>query len=177
MADSSRQHTTTIRLRTDNDLPACVSVLERVYAKDSYPIQGVENALSFLKGPCIGPAWVAERAGGIVGQASIGEPRPDSVAVSSWRQTHGKSHGIALLERLFVDPEHRGSGVAAQLINEAVRWSQNNGVRLVLLVLIKDVVALKLYKRLGWVQFATTTYHYGRDQEMEGYCLVSPARQ
>ncbi|KAF2210579.1 hypothetical protein CERZMDRAFT_85912 [Cercospora zeae-maydis SCOH1-5] len=164
-----------IRNREHNDLPACVRVLERVYAQDRYPVQGTAQAESFLSNQDIHPAWVAAVDDKIVGHVAIGKAKTSDVSVALWRETHQQDIAIAVLERLFVDPDHRGSGVAAKLMQAAVAWSAKEELRLVLFALAKDVGAAKLYERLGWVQFGTATYRYGDGQEMDAWCYVSPS--
>lgn len=170
-------HEVEIRHREDVDLPACIAVLKRVFAKDRYPVQGTTQAESFLSSENIKPAFVAVFNDNVIGHVAVGKATDDDVAVALWRQLHvnNTSEPVAVLERLFVDPDNRGYGVAAKLINAAVTWSAQAGLRLVLFALAKDTTAAKLYERLGWRHFGTTAYHYGDGEEMDAWCYVSPA--
>jgi GNAT superfamily N-acetyltransferase len=163
-----------IRIRTTDDLPACVETLTRVYDTDRYPVQGVEGAQDFLGDPHIDPAWVAVKGGSVVGHIAIGKATGDDPSVALWWEKHPGAP-IAVLERLFVDPDHRGVGLAARLIETAVSWSRGAGLRLVLFALVKDVGAARLYARLGWEFFGSSCYRYGAGLEMEALCYVSPA--
>lgn len=164
-----------IRPRLDGDLPECIEVLERVYQKDGYPVGIDGNYLPFLQSALIEHSWVAEIDGSIVGHVAIGKATNDDVAVALWRQRFPEVENIAVMERLFVDPQARGNGVAGKLIETAVNWGKETSVRLVLFVLLKDKNATALYQRLGWTQFGTTTFRYGDGQRMKALCFVSPS--
>ncbi|EGP89946.1 unnamed protein product [Zymoseptoria tritici ST99CH_1A5] len=166
----------TIRTRSASDLDACVEVLKAVYDNDGYPVQGVEEAKSFLSGDSIRQAWICEQDDQIVGHVAASSKTPESdVSVALWTQDHADDPSdIAVLERLFVDPYSRGLGVAGKLIDAAVAWSHEKDMRLVLFALEKDRVAAKLYERLGWSHFGTTTYHYDNGKTMAALCFVSP---
>ncbi|KAI5360681.1 Putative GNAT domain, acyl-CoA N-acyltransferase [Septoria linicola] len=166
-------HQVKIRQRQEEDLSTCVAVLERVYATDGYPVQGTAHAEAFLSNESIGPAWVATVADRIVGHVAVGKAANSDVAVALWRQSHPEDP-IAVLERLYVDPDHRGSGVAAQLIKAVMVWSAESDLRLVLFALEKDKPAMRLYERLHWTHFGTTTYRYGDGQTMDAWCYASP---
>lgn len=162
-----------IRRREHKDLPACVKVLERVYDQDGYPVQGTAQAESFLSNEDITLAWVAVIDNKIVGHVAMGRAKISDLSVALWRKTH-QDDAIAVLERLFVDPDSRGSGVAAKLVQAAVAWGAQEGTRLVLYALAKDIAAARLYERLGWAHFGTATYRYGDGQEMDAWCYSSP---
>lgn len=161
------------RLRTGKDLDGCVDCLKHVYAKDRYPVQGVANAKAFLTGPAVQQAWVAESDHNIKGHVAASKASESDVSVALWWQKHPDSK-IAFLGRLFVDPDSRGSGVAARLIAEAMNWAKERGIRLVLFALEKDRDAARVYERLGWTHFGTTVYRYGDSLQMDALCFVSP---
>ncbi|CAK1360195.1 hypothetical protein CB0940_06280 [Cercospora beticola] len=162
-----------IRRREHKDLPACVKVLERVYNQDGYPVQGTAHAESFLSNQDITSAWVAVIDSKIVGHVAIGKAKTSDLSAALWRKTH-QDDAIAVLERLFVDPDSRGSGVVAKLVQAAVAWGAERGMRLVLYALAKDIAAARLYERLGWAHFGTATYRYGDGQEMDAWGYSSP---
>ena len=193
--------TTTIRPRDPSDLPSCASLLARVYARDGYPVQGVSHAIEFLSSPSTLAAWVAEeeeikdaaattnnpsnqpssKPSSILGHVSLTSPTPTSTdpAVALWRSQH-PSEPIAVLERLFVDPDARGQGLAAKLLHAASGEAEKRGLRVVLFALVKDEGAMRLYERVGWREFGRRMYGYldgeGREAEMEAVCFVGPER-
>lgn len=169
-----------IRERTSSDLPACASVLARVYAKSGYPVQGVEDAIPFLTGPSTLKAWVSTVSPSpseVIGHVAMSSPDLSDPAVKLWYKQHGQNdEPIAVLERLFVDPAAQGRGVAAALIRAVVEEGRERGWRLVLFALVKDAGAMRLYEMLGWEVFGRDTYHFGegKQENMEAVCYVSP---
>lgn len=180
--------TNTIRPRQPADLPSCASLLTRVYEKDRYPVQGVSRAMEFLSSPSTLAAWVAASQpeidtgatenGKITGHVALTSPSPSDPSVALWyAQKHPEP--IAVLERLFVDPEARGQGLAEKLMRAACEEAGRRGLKAVLFTLIKDVGAMRLYERVGWREFGRSMYaytdHEGRETEMEAVCYVGPS--
>jgi ribosomal protein S18 acetylase RimI-like enzyme len=67
-----------------------------------------------------------------------------------------------ILNDLYVAPEHRRSGVARLLLNEAARFARTVGaIELSLSTAHSNTAAQKLYESLGWVL----------DEKYRSYCL------
>lgn len=164
-----------IRPRAEEDLDGCVACLKHVYAQDRYPVQGVADTEAFLNDSAIQQAWVVESNGKITGHVAVSTAMDSDISVALYWQKQPEAK-IAVLERLFVDPDSRGSGVAARLIAQAVAWADERVIRLVLFALEKDRDAARLYERLGWTHFGTQTYRYGDGQQMDAHCFISPYR-
>lgn len=179
----------TIRPRQPADLPACVSLLARVYEKDRYPVQGVSRAVEFLSSPSTLAAWVATpspaefsgnnsnvQSAKIMGHVALTSPSTSDPAVALW-YGQKRPEPIAVLERLFVDPEARGQGLAQKLLRTVSEEAEKRGLKAVLFALIKDAGAMRLYERKGWVEFGRSMYaytdHEGRQTEMEAVCYVA----
>lgn len=162
-----------IRSRTNADLDQCAAILCRVYAASGYPVEGVADPEKKLCSGDFEQVYVAERDGKILGHAAICAATEDDLAIPMWKQAHPDEH-VATLGKLFTDPDQQGGGVATQLVEKAIEWSREAKARLVLFVLIKDQPAIRLYQRLGWVEFGTATYHYGDGEHMESICFASP---
>jgi len=177
-----------IRTRQPTDLPSCASLLARVYEKDRYPVQGVSRAIEFLSSPSTLAAWVAVQPSAVGDDATTQEPRilghvaltspsTSDPAVALW-YSQNRPEPIAVLERLFVDPEARGQGLAEKLMRAVSEEAAKRGVKAVLFTLIKDAGAMKLYERVGWREFGRSMYayedHEGRETEMEAVCYVAP---
>jgi ribosomal protein S18 acetylase RimI-like enzyme len=178
----------TIRTRQPTDLPSCASLLARVYDKDRYPVQGVSRAIEFLSSPSTLAAWIAvkptadsdattQEEAKIFGHVALTSPSPSDPSVALW-YSQNRSEPIAVLERLFVDPEARGQGLAEKLMKAVSEEAEKRGMKAVLFTLIKDVGAMRLYERVGWREFGRSMYayqdHEGRDTEMEAVCYVAP---
>jgi len=130
----------------------------------------------------------------ILAHISLTSPPPNSTdpAVVLWRsqqQEHPESQPepypepVAVLERLFVDPNARGQGLAEDLIRVVSSAAGERGQRCVLFALVKDAGAMRLYERVGWRVFGRGVYRYGyeeegegegREMEMEAVCFVAP---
>ncbi|EME88772.1 uncharacterized protein MYCFIDRAFT_80142 [Pseudocercospora fijiensis CIRAD86] len=166
-----------IRRRTDQDIAQLISCLGRVYEKDGYPtgITGVEERRQFLDSDSILHTWVAESNHQAIAQVSICKADvEDNLAVRAWRKKSPNDE-VAVLGRLFVDPDSRGSGLAKQLVNQAMQSASANGVRLVLWVLAKHEGATRLYEQLGWVQFDTAVFHSKTlEKDFDALCFVAP---
>jgi GNAT superfamily N-acetyltransferase len=165
----------TVRLRAEKDLEDCIAVLCRVHNVDGYPVQGTAQANEFLTGNTILEGWVAEQNNRIVGHVCVGQATDDDVAVAQWRRTFPQQPNIAVLERLFVDPDARGSGAASNLVKAALTWAGESGRRLVLFALVKDQAAMRLYRRLGWSEYGVVPFRYGKGERMDAVCFVSPS--
>lgn len=162
-----------VRSRRDSDTNAIVKVLDAVYQKDAYP-QGTNDYRKFVT-QGLQQAWVAELEGEIVGHVAIAAPDPSDLAIQLWHEQRQDDDGIVLVKRLFVAPKARGRGAASSLLEAASAWSEDSGVKLILWTLVKDVAAIELYRRLGWAQFGTGTFHFGehREKQMEALCFVN----
>ena len=170
--------TTTIRPRDLTDLPKTATLLAKVHARDSYPVQGVQHAEAFLSSPSTLCAWVAVRPSGeIIGHVALSSPSPSDPAVALWK-AQNRSEPVAVLERLFVDPSARGEGLAGRLMGVAVAEAGRRGLRAVLFALVKDQAAMRLYVREGWEEFGGSMYGYeggdGMMTRMEAVCFVAP---
>ncbi|KAI6876245.1 hypothetical protein KC338_g516 [Hortaea werneckii] len=92
--------------RHPEDLPQLTHLLQTVYDRDAYPVQGTADAAGFLTQASTLRAWVAEtssaaaassevgeeeegeRRDQIVGHVAVSRPREGDVAVRVWRELH-----------------------------------------------------------------------------------------
>lgn len=64
----------------------------------------------------------------------------------------GRSGRSAFLQRLGVDPVHRGQGIGAQLVSDSIRWAiAGGGASMLVNTQVVNDDALRLYERLGFV--------------------------
>lgn len=148
--------TYTIRPRTDADLGDCVAVLQVLYETEKYPLGANRNLRDFLTDKKNQQCWVAvagtDNGDTIVGHVSTSSTAWD-VGIDLWRDLYPDTKETALLSRLFVLPQHRGAGVAAKLVEAAAAFNAKQEVRLLLTVAADSRAALRLYRRLGWVEY------------------------
>ncbi|KAI0420694.1 acyl-CoA N-acyltransferase [Xylaria grammica] len=134
-----------IRARKDDDLPACVEILKAVYRSSGYPVGGVDHALDELRTD--DQAWVAEDdAGAVVGHVAMNRARED----------------------------YANRGAATGLVRAVEAEARGQGRRLLILALVKDQDAIRLYRRLGWEYYGTVAFCWGEGNEMDAECFVSP---
>lgn len=94
--------------RHPEDLLPLTHLLQTVYERDAYPVQGTADAAGFLTQTSTLRAWVAEtssaassssedgeeegeKRGQIVGHVAVSRPREGDVAVKLWRALHPRS--------------------------------------------------------------------------------------
>lgn len=95
--------------------------------------------------------FVAETTDGIVGRLSIA------------RDPHPASRHVADLG-LMVAASHRRRGIGRALLEQAVQWARQSGVRKIELhVFPHNEPAIRLYERFGFVQEGFRRAHYRRE--------------
>ena len=154
--------TLTIRPRRDEDLAALAAVLVRVHAQDGYPVEGVADPEGWLRHPNELQSWTAVEDDKPIGQITLTRATAEDDAARAWQGHTGDNIAhLAIPVRLFVDPDHRGSGAGRLLMKAASDFARTQGLAMAFDVMIKDRAAIRLYERLGAVRIATLTHHYG----------------
>ena len=105
--------------------------------------------------PACERCWIAERDGRIVGTVSLVR----------------KSARVAKLRLLIVEPEARGSGLGARLVEECERFARACGYRRIVLWTHANLVAARnIYRRQGYVCEASEPYRgFGHDLVSENW--------
>jgi ribosomal protein S18 acetylase RimI-like enzyme len=156
------------------DLAGAASALIDVHTTDGYPVEGVDQPEAWIRSADVIAAWVAELDGSIVGHVAIMRPHGED-AVSLWMQQSGDNEDqIAVLARLFVVKTARKHAAGERLMQAAMSYGSEHGIRLVLDVMTKDAAAIRLYERLGWCEIGRAPHHYGDGQSIDAVCYVAP---
>ncbi|MDH6450184.1 MULTISPECIES: GNAT family N-acetyltransferase [unclassified Streptomyces] len=164
-----------VRPFEDSDLADAAAALVDVHTTDGYPVEGVEEPETWLRSADVIAAWVGELDGAVVGHVAIMRPHGED-AVSLWMQQSGdKEDQIAVLARLFVVKSARKHAVGESLMQAAMSYADEHGIRLVLDVMTKDTAAMRLYERLGWREIGRAPHHYGSGQSIDAVCYVAPS--
>lgn len=121
-----------IHERAEADLDALVEVLWRVHG-DGYPARWPDAPGEWLSPEGLVGAWVALDGDCVVGHVGLSVPAP------------GRMPSVT---RLFVDPDHRGRGIADALLDVAEQAVPGSHVRLD--VTEETPAAWRLYERRGW---------------------------
>lgn len=141
---------TLIRPREPQDVPLLVDLLAEQQLQTGYPMRWplpfpVEQ---FIVRGNEERAWVAVRAGQVVGHVSVGRVDDQEAAEVFTRETG--AHHLACIGVLFVAPAARGSGVGGLLLDTAVAWADDQGRQPVLDVAARHAVAHAVYRHRGW---------------------------
>jgi GNAT superfamily N-acetyltransferase len=154
--------TLTIRSRREEDLPRLANTLVRVHAVDGYPVEGVADPEAWLRHPHEIQSWTAAQDGEPIGQVTLARAQPEDDAAVAWHEhTGGDNDRLAVLARLFVDPDRRGSGAGRLLVETARGFAQSHGLAVALDVVLKDRAAIRLYERLGAERIGDINHRYG----------------
>ena len=162
-----------IRPRDPEDLDGCVEVLARVHAADGYPAAWPDDPGRWLMPSRLLGAWVAGRAGALVGHVGLSGASPGPSA-EYWSASTGlPPDRLGAVRQLFVAPDARGDGLGERLLSHATAAALRQGLHPVLDVIEKNRTATALYERLGWrVVGAIDVKFGGRPERL--VCYVAP---
>lgn len=147
-------------LTSDSTTPALV----RVHALDGYPVEGVDDPSALLHPQGEIASWVAEVSSTPIGQVSLTGATAAEDAARLWcNTTGGDAAGLALLARLFVDPDHRSCGAGRLLVEASVDHARGSGLAIALDVMEKDHAAIRLYESLGARRLGSITHYHSED--------------
>lgn len=157
-APSIREMEALIRWRTDDDLPECARLLDSVSRADGYPTFWPDDPIGWLCPAALLGAWVAERASHIVGHVALraGTAEPGGEV---WSDATGlPPEQLAAVNRLFVAPASRGTGIGSALLETACGAAVSHRLHPVLDVAETDHEAIALYERRGWRRVHSETW-------------------
>lgn len=81
----------------------------------------------------------------------------DTPAGLAWARVADDDAEVAHLYQVWVAPEHRGLGIGRLLIERAIAWARESGLRVLLLdVTAGNSAAVQLYRQLGFVDAGDT---------------------
>lgn len=163
----------TVRLRSEEDLPGLVAILERVQQRRGYPDSVRGDLGAWLSGRRVWRSWVAVLDDELAGQVSLATAAGDH-AEEVWTSALGQQPGeLAVVKRLFVEPALEGRGIGRLLLDTSVAEAHRRGLRPVLDVTTASTAALALYKRAGFSVIGTIDALWSRG-EVHLTCLAGP---
>jgi GNAT superfamily N-acetyltransferase len=146
-----------------------------VHEVDGYPVEGVGDPQGWLQPPRHIASWTALMADQPIGQVSLTKADSKDDAARIWaNKTRGPLEDIAVVARLFVDPNHRGNGAAQRLMRAAYDHAAALRKRLVFDVMLKDEKAIRLYESLGCLRLGSITHHHSHGHEEPAVVYVAP---
>jgi GNAT superfamily N-acetyltransferase len=141
-----------VRAITDDELPDYISTTMREYAEDKHANGGMplddahrqaeQETEQLFPGGKLSP-----------GHAVLIATDDNDIRVGRlWMAPRGDSEDVAFIYDIQVEPTARGNGYGRALMQEAAKWSRDNGFRtLALHVFGGNSVAINLYESLGFV--------------------------
>jgi GNAT superfamily N-acetyltransferase len=163
-----------VRHRTEADLEQCVAMAERVHDLDGYPFFLPTDLRTFLVTPGAYRAWVAERSGVILGHVAL-HPRSSDVVMARASEALGRPvDELAVVARLLVAPDARGSGTGRALLEVAAENARTRGLWPVLDVATDLTVAVALYDASGWICAGAVTVALGPDVVLDELVYLGP---
>ncbi|MEQ7849167.1 GNAT family N-acetyltransferase [Nocardioides kribbensis] len=165
-----------VRPRRPDDLPALVAVLAAQQPGSGYSMRWPLPfpAEEFVVRPGERAAWVAEREGRVVGHVSVTDVPPDLAEAFA---RPAPEPAPAMVAVLYVDPATQGTGTGGLLLDRAVAWIRDAGLRPVLDVAPSHPRALAVYRRRGWVEVGTARPAWLRADRPDLILMELPLRR
>ncbi|GAA3578749.1 GNAT family N-acetyltransferase [Kribbella ginsengisoli] len=151
---------TLIRTRTAADLDACVRLLAEVHKNSAYPVNWPADPAGWLSPEEALGCWVLTVEGELAGHLIVTAEGTDT----------------ALVERLFVDPRRTRAGFGRRLLEFAIDFAAERGLRLVLDVVDKPDGAVDFYRRTGWREAGRIPIDWGGAEASEMIRFEAPAK-
>lgn len=164
-----------VRPRVDADLVACGRMAEIVHANDGYPVYLPGDPRSFLAEPEALAAWVAVKAGEVVGHVALHPGRRGAVTDLATEKTGIPASRFGVVARLLVLPDPRRSGIARALLDHAAGHACELGLRPILDVVDRHASAIRLYESQGWARLGQVTVTFGRGVTVNEFVFIGPA--
>ena len=97
-----------------------------------------------------GSMYIYHERGVIVGAMAVTMYQSEDYHAIDWSQQVADDE-VAVIHILAVSPDSQGKGIGSEMIREAIRLAQNNGMQAIRLdALASNTPAHKLYERLGF---------------------------
>jgi len=146
-----------LELATQNDFDAVISfyddVTERTpeiatyarWSKGKHPT--VEGIMAYIDE---GSMYLYREHGAIVGAMVVTMYQGEDYHAIDWTKQVADDK-VAVIHILAVSPDAQGKGIGSEMIREAIRLAQNNGMQAIRLdALASNRLAHRLYERLGF---------------------------
>jgi GNAT superfamily N-acetyltransferase len=149
-----------IRSSRESDIPPLVSLADLVRGVDRWPPHRVGTTKDFIAGSVSTAALVAEEDGELIGRVAVHERSAGSVMTLASNAIGVEASGLAVVARLFVDPQRRGRGVGMKLLAASVDATIAAGRHPILDVWTELEGAIALYERAGLLRLGEVTFTF-----------------
>ncbi|KAH7090221.1 acyl-CoA N-acyltransferase [Paraphoma chrysanthemicola] len=164
-----------IRPREPSDVPNLTQILTNVYNLTKYPVDGPSSFPARFSSPKTLYSFVAIYNDTVAGHAELQPATVLNPIVKQSLASHGAIESFATLVTLFVDPNIQGKGIGARLVEDALAWGRREGMRLALIVLAKDVAAIRMYEKMGWERGVEYFYETKEGVKYRAFSYLAPA--
>ena len=165
-----------IRPRRPKDLPACARLLRVVATEHQYPARWPEAPRSWLAGPDVLSAYVAEEQGEILGHVAIATVPRNGISRVRWQEITGRdTTQLRRISRLFVRRRVRSQGIASDLLGVAVADIRALGLMPVLDVVSTSADGIAFVEKRGWKLLAMDPWGSKTEHLRMHYYAAPPA--
>jgi GNAT superfamily N-acetyltransferase len=164
-----------IRLRTDDDLDACIAIVQRVHERDNYPAFLPDNDYRrLLTRPTALAAYVATDGDRVVGHAALHASRPGAATELASRELSCDLPQLGVVARLFTDPIRRRAGLARALLEAVTADARNRDLVPILDVWVELRPAVAFYDACGWRRLGTVDVNLPDGTTFTEYVFTAP---
>jgi GNAT superfamily N-acetyltransferase len=165
-----------IRPRRPKDLPACARLLRVVATEHQYPARWPDAPRSWLAGPDVLGAYVAEEYGEILGHVAIATVPRNGISRVRWQEITGQdTTRLRRISRLFVRRRVRGQHIATDLLDVAVADIRSQGLLPVLDVVSTSTDGIAFVEKRGWKLLAMDPWGSKTEHLRIHYYAAPPA--
>lgn len=148
-------------------------MMRSIHERDGYPAFPTDF-LEYLVSPDAYEAWVAERAGRIVGHVALHRRTSDPVLALASHALRQPVERLGVVARLFVGPTARRSGAGRALLDVASDEAVARGLWPILDVATHFHAAVGLYEQCGWTRLGELTIRFGEGEVLDEYVYLGP---
>jgi GNAT superfamily N-acetyltransferase len=146
-----------------------------VRANDNYPVYLGGDLLSFIVVPDAIGAWVADRAGIVVGHVALHARSSSNAVMALAEEATGLSAGqLAVVARLLVSPAERRAGLGRLLLGAAADRAAQLGLWPILDVVAESEAPIRLYEKAGWTCVGKVTVTFGQSGPIDEFVYLGP---
>jgi GNAT superfamily N-acetyltransferase len=156
------------------DLGSIDELAQIVHANDNYPVYLPGDLRSFIFVPDPIGAWVAGRAGIVVGHVALHWRSSNAVMALAEEATGLPAARLAVVARLLVAPTERRAGIGRLLLGAAAGRAAQLGLWPILDVVAESEAPIRLYEKAGWTCVGKVTVTFGRSGPIDELVFLGP---
>ncbi|MFN8436929.1 MAG: GNAT family N-acetyltransferase [Cytophagales bacterium] len=131
------------RLAKSEDIPQMVEFLKLLFTEEEEFTPDYEKQTKglslIIENPIMGEIIVAEHGDKVVGMVNL-----------LYTISTAEGGKVAILEDLVVNPDYRSVGIGSSILNQAIEYCENQGLKRITLLTDEDPKVMTFYKRHGF---------------------------